>query len=168
MSKLNTPENIVDALEALYSDSVSNLSAALEAYLHKGETPAPEARQNGAFCYPELVIHYNPDGPPPPISRAFGKMSEPGTYASTITQPGFFRRYLVEQLTPLLSDYEIDIEVRKSDAEIPYAYIWDQAQADGLDEINPTSATRLLTAPCSNRSLTVRSPCSMARERTFR
>ena len=147
MSKLDTPEKIIDALESLYSDSVDTLSRALRAYLHRGETPTAETRNNGAFCYPELIIHYNPDGPPPPISRAFGKMSEPGTYASTITQPAFFRRYLTEQLQPLLADYEIEIEVRKSTSEIPYAYIWDQDQADGLDEINPAELAKWFPSP---------------------
>ena len=147
MSKLNTPTKIIDALEVLYSEAAGALSSALERYLHNGETPDVEARAAGAFCYPELIISYNPDGPPPPISRAFGKMSEAGTYATTITQPEFFRRYLVEQLEPLLRDYEIEVEVRRSTSEIPYAYVWDQGQANGLDEINPAELTKWFPAP---------------------
>ena len=147
MSKLNTPEKIIDALQAHYSEAATALSSALEAYLRTGETPDDDARAQGAFCYPELIIHYNPDGPPPPISRAFGKMSEAGTYATTITQPEFFRRYLTEQLIPLLRDYEIEVEVRRSSSEIPYAYVWDQGQADGLDEINPAELAKWFPSP---------------------
>ncbi|GAB5459524.1 MAG: AMP nucleosidase [Henriciella sp.] len=147
MLKLDSPEKIIDTLQARYSEAVNALTAALELYLKTGEPPAEEVRESGTFCYPELVIRYNPDGPPPPISRAFGKMSEAGTYVSTITQPDFFRRYLIEQLEPLLADYDVEIEVRRSDAEIPYAYVWDQGQADGLDEISPAELARWFPSP---------------------
>jgi len=147
MSKLNKPHEIVDALQELYAEAVEALNAALTLYLKEGTPPDAETRMAGAFCYPELVIHYNPDGPPPPISRAFGKISEPGTYATTVTQPNFFRRYLVEQLKPLLADYNVEIEVRRSQAEIPYAYVWDSEQADGLDEINPAELAKWFPSP---------------------
>ena len=147
MSKLNKPHEIVDALQELYAEAVEALNAALTLYLKEGTPPDAETRMAGAFCYPELVIHYNPDGPPPPISRAFGKISEPGTYVTTVTQPNFFRRYLVEQLKPLLADYNVEIEVRRSHAEIPYAYVWDSEQADGLDEINPAELAKWFPSP---------------------
>ena len=147
MSKLNKPHEIVDALQALYAEAVDALNSALTRYLKEGTPPDAETRMAGAFCYPELVIHYNPDGPPPPISRAFGKISEPGSYTTTVTQPNFFRRYLVEQLKPLLADYNVEIEVRRSHAEIPYAYVWDSEQADGLDEINPAELAKWFPSP---------------------
>ena len=147
MSKLTTPKQIIDALEKIYDEAVETLCNALHTYLRDGQTPTPELRASGAFCYPELIIHYNPEGPPPPISRAFGKMSEAGTYTSTITQPAFFRHYLSEQLKPLLRDYDVTVEVRRSAAEIPYAYVWDQGQAGGLDEINPAELARWFPAP---------------------
>ncbi|MEO1660013.1 MAG: AMP nucleosidase [Pseudomonadota bacterium] len=147
MTKLETPKTIIDELEKLYTTSANALCDALQAYLKDGKTPDPEARAAGAFCYPELIIHYNPDGPPPPISRAFGKMSEPGTYASTVTQPEFYRRYLTEQLEPLLRDYEVEVEVGLSTAEIPYAYVWDQGQASGLDEISPADLAKWFPSP---------------------
>ncbi len=147
MSKLNNPKNIIDELERLYSQSVEAISTALQDYLREGKTPDPDARAKGAFCYPELIIRYNPEGPPPPISRAFGKMSETGIYSTTVTQPEFFRHYLLEQLEPLLRDYEVEVEVGLSSTEIPYAYVWDQGQADGLDEINPAELAKWFPAP---------------------
>ena len=147
MSKLNTPEHVIDALENLYSDAVSALSSALDMFLHSGKPPAPALRESGAFCYPQIRIVYNPDGPPPPISRAFGKMSEAGTYVSTITRPDFFRDYLTEQLSLLMRDYDIDVYVEQSDSEIPYAYVWEQGQASGLDEISPAELARHFPSP---------------------
>ncbi len=147
MKKLDTPKKIIDELQALYSEAVEALCDALQDYLHDGKTPDADARAAGAFCYPELIIHYNPDGPPPPISRAFGKMSEAGTYSTTITQPEFFTRYLTEQLVPLLRDYDIEVEVVRSISEIPYAYVWEQGQASGLDEINPAELAKWFPSP---------------------
>ena len=147
MTKLENTKNIISELEKLYSEAVDALCSALQDFLRDGKTPDPEARANGAFCYPELVIEYNPDGPPPPISRAFGKMSEAGTYSTTSAQPEFFRRDLSEQLELLLRDYDVSVHVRRSTTEIPSPYVWDQGQAEGLDEINPAELAKWFPAP---------------------
>ncbi|MEO0466847.1 MAG: AMP nucleosidase [Pseudomonadota bacterium] len=138
---------LIDELETLYARSVSNLKTALQDYLKSGTPPDPEARLRGDFTYPELVVRYDPDGPPPPISRSFGKLSEAGVYTTTITRPDFFRHYLEEQLNPLLQDYDVEIEIRRSQSEIPYAYVWDAAEADGLDQISPAELARWFPAP---------------------
>lgn len=147
MSNLTTPEAVVDALEALYNDAITALSDALGLYLSDGTPPSKELRRTRAFCYPEIRLTYDPDGAPPPISRAFGKMSEAGIYVATFTRPDFFREYLIEQLTPLMRDYEVDIEVTRSDSEIPYAYVWDQEKAAGLEEISPAELTKWFPSP---------------------
>ncbi|HPF22016.1 MAG: AMP nucleosidase [Hyphomonas sp.] len=147
MSKLTTPKDVVDALEKLYSEAVEAQSAALHAFLHNGTAPDPQLRASGAFCYPQIRIVYDPDGPPPRISRSFGRISEPGTYISTFTRPDFFRPYLLEQLTPLMRDYDVEITVERSFSEIPYAYVWEQGQAAGLEEISPAELARHFPSP---------------------
>ena len=147
MTELNTPEAVVDALEALYQEAVSALAGALTRYLQDGVPPSPEMTTSRAFCYPELRLTYAPDGPPPPFSRAFGKLSQAGVYVSTFTQPAFFREYLVEQLTPLMGDYDVTAEVMRSSSEIPYSYVWDQAQAEGLEDISPAELAKWFPAP---------------------
>ena len=62
----------MDALEALYTEAVTALSEALNRFLHDGTPPDGEARAGGVFCYPQIRLVYDPDGPPPPISRASG------------------------------------------------------------------------------------------------
>ena len=141
------PHKIVDEMSRLYDESVDALNASLLRFMKEGVPPDGEARSGGAFCYPELVLHYDPDGPPPPISRAFGKLSEAGTYVTTVTQPELFRTYLVEQLSLLLGEYPVRVEVRRSASEIPYAYVWDPQQAEGLDEINPAELARWFPSP---------------------
>ena len=138
---------IVDRLETLYSEAVVNLRAALDRFLRDGVPPSTTERGKGAFCYPELVIRYEPDGPPPPVSRAFGKISEAGIYTTTVTRPDFFRAYLEEQIAQLREAYPIEIEVRRSHSEIPYAYVWDESHAAGLDNISPAELARWFPAP---------------------
>ncbi|MEM7766130.1 MAG: AMP nucleosidase [Pseudomonadota bacterium] len=147
MKQPNDADAIIDALESIYKDAVQALKSSIERYLKEGIPPDGELRASRAFCYPELIIRYDPDGPPPPISRAYGKMSEAGTYASTITRPGFFRDYLREQLKPLLDTYDVDVEVRPSSSEIPYTYVWDEGYAKGADHVTSADLARWLPAP---------------------
>lgn len=138
---------IIDTLEEMYTSAVEALSSALGRFLKDGTPPDEDARTEGIFCYPELVVRYDPKGPPPPISRSFGKFSEAGTYVSTITQPEFFRAYLLEQLELIMRDYPVQIEIRRSDAEIPYNYVWDQEKASGLEDIAPAELARWFPTP---------------------
>ncbi|MCF6291862.1 MAG: AMP nucleosidase [Robiginitomaculum sp.] len=126
---------VVDQLADLYQQATSRLQKALAAYLKTGIVPEMQARKSGVFTYPELRITYEPDGKPAVFSRAFGKFSEPGVYVTTITEPELFRSYLEEQLTLLLGDYQIEIEVGVSAVEIPYSYV-----LDGSDELNMENA----------------------------
>ena len=147
MSKHTKPETVIEALEALYSQAVEALTKSLNSFLHDGTPPDARLRDSGAFCYPQLRIVYDPEGPPPPISRAFGKFSEAGIYITTITRPDFFRAYLMEVLTPLMRDYDVDVFVERSSSEIPYAYVWDPSQAAGLEEIAPAELVRWFPSP---------------------
>ena len=98
MTDTLSPTQAIDKATELYAAAVAKLRAALEAFVTKGQTPDPDERARGEYCYPELRLSYDPDGPVPPLSRAFAKLSEPGIYVSTITQPTFFRSYFLEQL----------------------------------------------------------------------
>jgi len=115
----------VDALDALYRESVSALRAALSRYITSGERPDPAARAAGAFCYPEIRVRY--DGTPSASApgRAFGRLHVPGDYAISVTQPALFRDYLAEQLDYLVEDYGAEVSIGRSDEEIAYPYVLD-------------------------------------------
>ena len=118
--------SFVDELDRLYRDSVAALRAALAAYLADGTRPDPAVRAAGAFCYPELRLHY--DGRPAASTaagRAFGRLHAPGDYAISVTQPGLFRDYLAQQIDLLVADFGATVSVAKGDQEIPYPYVLD-------------------------------------------
>jgi AMP nucleosidase len=123
-----TPDSAVDRLEQLYEEATAALRAALERYLAGGAPPSPEERAR--FVYPELAVTHTPDRAAPRNRRAYAKFSQPGLYTTTVTQPGFFRRYLLDQLRPLVSEYGATLDVRPSTQEIPYPYV-----LDGVDEL---------------------------------
>lgn len=142
-----TPEHIVDKLTELYDASVARLQVALRAFIETGQKPDPASRSNGDFAYPELRVIYDPDGPPPPISRAFAKLSEPGVYASTITQPRFFRQYLISQLQKLADTYPVTFDVAPSRSEIPYPYVLDQAGDVDAEALPPAEFAAWFPTP---------------------
>jgi AMP nucleosidase len=120
---------VVDRLEQEYRASVEALRSALKAFLAGGPPPDPSVRASRAFVYPEIRLTWPPGRPYPRISRAFARIGQPGRYAGTVTRPDLFRDYLIEQLSLLMQDFDVEIEVGRSDQEIPFPYVLD-GQAD--------------------------------------
>ncbi len=50
---------------------------------------------------------------------AFGHVSHPGTYATTITRPDLFGNYLIQQIELLVRNHGIAVEVGSSDTPMP-------------------------------------------------
>src|SRR5689334_15128012 len=115
MAKKQSVEANVDQLCAIFDESVANLRKALALYIGNGTRPDPKARAKarakGCFAYPELRIDYHPTAPHRELSptRAFARLNEPGSYASTIARPELFREYLTVQLQHLIDDYGVQI-----------------------------------------------------------
>lgn len=128
-----TPQAAVDKLAELHNKATEALRASLSRFFTT-KTP-PTAEEASEFYYPELRVTYTTTGLQPSISRAYAKFQGPGIYATTITQPHHFRRYLVDQLTLLVKDYDAKIEVVKSKQKIPYPYVLDKGNEFGLGDI---------------------------------
>ena len=123
MSSAQSIPPIVDQLCDVYDESVDNLRRAVAAYVRNGKKPDRKARAGGAFAYPELRVDYRGKTPKNAVARAFARLTQPGTYASSIARPRLFRDYLTEQLEHLSHDYEVSVSVGRSASEIPYAYV---------------------------------------------
>ena len=121
---------VIDRLCEMYDESVANLRTALAHYLKNGERPDPGGRAEGRFAYPELRIDYPYGSPPNFPPRAYGRLNQPGHYATSVARPYLFRKYLTEQLRCLIQDYEVEVSVGRSASEIPYPYV-----LDGTDDL---------------------------------
>ncbi len=133
-----SPEAAVDRLIDLHRNAAEAQRAALARFAGGG-APPDEAEQ-ARFRYPELRLSWTLSGPMPTPRRAWAKFQEPGHYATTVTQPAFFRRYLLEQLEPLVEEYGARIGVARSEQPMPYPYVLESG-----DEFSPgsTSAAEL-------------------------
>ena len=116
-----TPEQAVDRLEELHAAASGALREALARFTDHGTVPTAEERSR--FRYPELRVDWQPSGAVPFTRRAWAKFQTPGRYSTTVTQPSFFRQYLLEQLRPLSEEFGATIEVGTSDQEIPYPFV---------------------------------------------
>jgi AMP nucleosidase len=117
-------EEAVDRLAVLHQQATSALSQALRHYLK--ERIKPDAAQRAQFRYPELRLIYPGQGEVATSVRAYAKVQVPGTYSVTVTHPAAFRKYLLEQLRPLMSDFTVQVEVGTSQQNIPYPYVVEQ------------------------------------------
>ena len=103
----------VDRLEVLYNDATSFLSQHFSASV-TGAKPATRIR---AF-YPEIRLtvssHIKTDS-----RLAFGHVASPGTYATTITRPDLFRNYLIQQISLLMQNHGVSVQIGYSDTPIP-------------------------------------------------
>lgn len=125
MSAKTDAARIVDQLEREYRASVEALRASLRTFLGGGPPPTQEDRRGGAFVYPELRLTWPAGEPFPRISRAYARIGAPGRYVVTVTRPDLFRDYLIEQLSLLLQDFAVELEVGRSVQEIPFPYVLD-------------------------------------------
>jgi AMP nucleosidase len=132
---------IVDRLEQEYRKTVEALRSALKDFIAGGPPPDPALRAAGAFSYPELRLYWPAGLPFPRIGRAYARIGQPGHYAMTVTRPDLFRDYLIEQLTLVMQDFKVEVEVGRSRQEMPFPYVLD-AQAAAMADIGSAEIAR--------------------------
>ena len=140
-----TPEAAIDRLEQLYDEARSALRADLQRFFDTGEAPTPEDRQR--YRYPLLRVTYEPSKLPAATRRGYAKFAAPGIYSTTVTQPGEFRAYLLDQLRPLVAEYGATIETGISTQEIPYPYALEGGDELGRGKITAAELARYFPTP---------------------
>ena len=139
---MDHPESIIAELVRLYNAAVNRLREDIAAFARDGTLPPKVRRQDGSYAYPELLVHYSGGTQPTARSRSFGRLTEPGTYGTTITRPNLFADYLSEQLSMIAADYDVRVEVRPSRQEIPFPYVIDSSTGVDLAGISPQDLAR--------------------------
>ncbi len=142
MEDLKNADAIVDKLKTEYQRSVTTLRRDLEAYLTSRTAPDPARRADGAYVYPALRLTYAGRAPTPGPARSFARFSQAGVYTTTITRPDLFEPYLSEQLSLLLSDFDVEVEVLRSQQEIPFPYVLDGSLDLGAADVTAGELAR--------------------------
>jgi AMP nucleosidase len=145
MEDPKTPAEAVDRLEAYYERAVTALIRAVRRFSEGGAPPTPDER--ALFRYPELRVTYLPGAPAPRLARAYGQLTWPGEYSVSITQPNFFRSYLIEQLTLLVEDYGAELSVRVGGSEIPYPFVLEAAGSAAYENVPAEDLARYFPNP---------------------
>ena len=103
----------VERLEQLYTQAVTFLCDNFQSVIETGVA----AGRYRAF-YPEIRITTTSFAKVD--SRlSFGHVSEPGTFATTVTRPDLFRNYLQQQIGLLMHYHGVSIEIGVSDTPMP-------------------------------------------------
>ncbi len=140
-----TPEQAVDRLEELHTTACAALRTALARYTQTGVPPT--AQERATFRYPELCVDWQPAGEIPFTWRAWAKFQAPGRYVTTVTQPAFFRAYLLEQLRPLVEEFGARLEVSPSAHEIPYPFVTEAGDEFIHADLSVTELARHFPTP---------------------
>ncbi|QQN74484.1 AMP nucleosidase [Croceicoccus sp. YJ47] len=139
---MDTPDTIIAELTRLHDEAVERLRADIAAFANDGSLPSSTRRSDGSYCYPELRLTYKGDGDPSDISRAFGRLNRRGHYNTTVTRPRLFAEYLREQLSLILADYPVEVDVKRSRQEIPFPYVLDGNAGRDLAGVSPQLLAR--------------------------
>ena len=107
------PVAAVAQLERLYAEATTFLGKAFAAAVAQGK---PKSRLRA--YYPEIRLtvtsHDKIDS-----RLSFGHVAHPGTYATTVTRPDLFRNYLIQQLSLLMENHAVPVQIGLSDTPIP-------------------------------------------------
>ena len=142
MSESNKAAAIVALLNSEYQRSVTRLRDDLKTFLATGAAPDPSVRAGGAYVYPALRLTYVAKGPSPRLPRAFARLNQGGVYTTTVTRPDLFAPYLTEQLSLVLADFEVEVEVLRSEQEIPFPYVLDSSIDLNVADLTATEIAR--------------------------
>src|SRR6056297_4100308 len=111
--RFDDPKAAVDRLCELYALSTRFPCSRVQAAMEKGH---PGARYRA--YYQEVRITTTTFAKVD--SRlSFGHVAHPGTHATSITQPELFRHYLEQQITLLLENHNVPVQVGMSDTPMP-------------------------------------------------
>jgi AMP nucleosidase len=73
--------------------------------------------------------------------RAFGRLTERGVYATTVTRPALYADYLAEQLRLILEDYAVTVTVHLA-AGNPLSYVLDGTFGAEIGAVRPQDLAR--------------------------
>ncbi len=131
---IDDPTQVVARLDALYREAADGIHDAFRAFEDGGVPPAPEAT-----TYPFLGLKVDPERLNIDARLAFGALTNPGMFGTTITRPGLFRSYLLDNTSRLMHHHRVPMVVGRSDRPIPLPFVVDRA---GLELTGPRAAAR--------------------------
>lgn len=110
----------VDFIQRMYERDTAYLRRKFEAFMN-GDTPEERVRT----YYPEVRITTDSFGRMD-TRLSYGFVDKPGDYSTTITRPDLFQSYLIEQLTLLIKNHDVEVTVGHSKTPIPVHFAFNE------------------------------------------
>jgi AMP nucleosidase len=130
----------VARFEEVYERNTEFLRDFFEAYA-KGEHIAKRVRATYPFVRVTTTSHSRVDS-----RLSYGFVAGPGVHETRVARPDLFRAYLIEQISLLIENHGVAVEIGESDEPIPihFAYRRDINIESGLSKRNRAASDRLL------------------------
>ncbi|RZO67661.1 MAG: AMP nucleosidase [Parvularculaceae bacterium] len=124
LKRCDTPDWAISQLKTLYDGAIKTAAQQFDAYtnkrLEKGAHPP---------VYPYLLVKIPAERSSQTSSLALGQVASDQDYGLTVTQPGLFGQYLLEQLSRLRAEFGAHIYVGRSKTAIPLSFALEHAAA---------------------------------------
>ncbi len=117
---IEDPNQALAHLAALYQTSIACLRAAFARY-QQGEIPTERVRACYPFVRVSTQVNTRIDS-----RQSYGFVSGPGVFETTVTRPDLFRDYYGEQLSLLMRNHHIAVEVGLSEQPIPLHFAFSE------------------------------------------
>ncbi len=111
--RFKNPDKALDAVIEIYEASRSYLRECFDAYCDGDHN-----EQKVTAYYPYVKIKTT-QAKRSDTRFAYGFVSKPGTYKTTVTRPNLFKKYFHKQLSSLLDNHDVAVEVGVSDTPMP-------------------------------------------------
>ena len=131
----NNADEAVDYIHQLYDCCVSQICTSFDHFLENNAPPINYEKH----CYPFIGVSITHDDLFVDPSFAYGVISEPGYYGSTVTTPDLFDQYYREQINLIISRHKVPVIVGYSDWSVPLPFVVKNTQSkfdvDGLSKL---------------------------------
>lgn len=114
---IHSPAEAVAQLKLLYQDAIDKLHHDFERFISGREPDHKPLSSPATYPYIRITTTERPQNVD--SRRAYGYLSQPGTYETTITRPDLFEDYLLRQLELIRSHHDVPFEIGASTTPIP-------------------------------------------------
>lgn len=119
------PGAAIDRITEIYQASIQHLRRRIDAH-----AAGADLDDDDEAVYPYVGMEIGPQDICLDSRLAYGSAPRPGRYGTTVTRPGLFRTYLLEQLELLLRNHGKPLIVGRSNVRIPVSFVADSILAD--------------------------------------
>ncbi len=119
-------QSAFDRIALLYKQELAAMKTRFKSYASDKLQPGNEMP-----VYPYLCADIKAEAASalPSSSLAFGKISSPGLYGTTLTAPRLLEDYLIEQMDLLIKNYNAKLYVGRSRVTIPLSFALERAES---------------------------------------